>query len=215
MPVRVQAASGVAVYGGTISIAINESVGTADYLIKKSGAKYTYSSAKSSIAKVDKKGKVTGVKAGTTKIKVTEKYKGKTRTDSVKFTIKKASLSNSEICYIELGDYGDYNFKNSISYMNSKASYKIYSNDTSKIKISTKGKITYVNAVNGDKTTFTVKETYKGKTRTLGKIQVIFEDYDDDDDDDDDEDYDEDYDEDDDDDDDDYDDDYEVDDEDE
>lgn len=54
--------------------------------------------------------------------------------------------------------------------MNKKAVYKVYSSNSSKLPITTKGAVKDVKGTGKVKLTF--KETYKGKTRTVGSIQV-------------------------------------------
>lgn len=211
LPVRVQAASKSYINDEeTLTAGINQSIDVSSYLVKRSKASYTFTSTKPSVAKVNSKGKITALKVGTAQIKVTEKYKGKKTTlGTVKVAVKKAVMDDMVYSiYVDDEDYTDtLNYENYILYENPKATYKIYSDDTGKVKISTKGDITYANGEEGDTTTFTVKETYKGKTRVVGKVSVEFVSQDDEDD----EDYgDEDYDDYDDDDEDDYDSDYEY-----
>jgi hypothetical protein len=197
IPARVQAASKSYINDEeTLTVGINQTIDVSSYLIKRSKATYTFTSTKPSVAKVNSKGRITALKVGTAQIKVTEKYKGKKTTlGSVKVAVKKAVMDElTYSIYAGIEDYDDtFNFINYMSYENPKAVYKIYSDDTSKVKISTKGVITYANGAEGDTTTFTVKETYKGKTRVVGKVPVEFISQDNDD-----EDYDEDYDDDDD-----------------
>ena len=65
---------------------------------KKKGAKYTFKVKKASIAKVSSKGVVTGKKAGSTTVTVTEKVKKKSRkVGVVKVTVKKKTTSNTNV----------------------------------------------------------------------------------------------------------------------
>ena len=59
-------------------------------------AKVTWSSANSKIAKVSSKGKVTGVKKGSTTIKATIKYNGKTYQKTCKITVKTLSAAYTQ-----------------------------------------------------------------------------------------------------------------------
>jgi hypothetical protein len=187
MPVRVRAASKSYINDEEILTAgINQTIDVSMYLIKRSKATYTFTSSNKSVAKVSSKGKITAVKVGTAKIKVVEKYKGKKTTlGNVKVAVKKAVLDDLTYpIYVDEEDYTDtINFENYILYENPKATYKIFSNDTSKVKISAKGVITYANGEEGDTVKLTVKETYKGKTRTIGTASIEFtrqDNYDDD-----------------------------------
>jgi hypothetical protein len=181
VPVSTEAASKAYINDETVKIGINQTITYSYYLIKRSKASYSFSSSKPSVAKVDAKGKVTGLKVGTTKIKITEKYNGKSKSiGTATIAVKKACLY--EDSYYELETESGYYsknkekfaFKNWIMYQNPKATYTISSSNTKKVKISSKGVITYAKGVNGDKLYFIVKETYKGKTRTVGKIEATF-----------------------------------------
>lgn len=55
---------------------------------------------------------------------------------------------------------------------NKKAKYTFYSSDSSKLKISSAGKVTSVYGNDGDIVKVTIKETYKKKTRTVGVLKV-------------------------------------------
>jgi hypothetical protein len=61
--------------------------------------------------------------------------------------------------------------KDYVNYRNPKATYKIYSSDSSKLKISEKGVVSAVNGPDGDYVWLTIKETYKKTTRTVGKFK--------------------------------------------
>lgn len=147
-----------------------------------SKATYTYASSNKKVAKVNKKGVVTTIKAGTAKITVKQKLKGKTtKVGTLKVTVKKAtcfSFKKGEEfwCTAQKGYWSSgaeswtlstYDF---IQYQNYKAKYTFYSMDKSKLKIKTNGKITYTGKAGRVK--IKVKETYKKKTRTVGTFYL-------------------------------------------
>ncbi len=80
--------SGSVVIGGTQTIKLKN--------VAK-GANITYKSNKTSVAKVSKKGKVRGIKAGTAKITVTVKKGNKKTSLFYKLTVKKPKISKSSI----------------------------------------------------------------------------------------------------------------------
>ena len=154
-----------------------------DLYDKKAKATYSFSSSKKSVATVSSKGVVTGKATGKAKITVKQKYKGKTTTvGTVTITVKKASLirgmmntSEPEIwCasqpgWISKEDPINLDITEYIDCKNPKAKYYVYA-DNNDIVISKTGKVTAVNK--SGFTYVTVKETYKGKTRTLGKAVI-------------------------------------------
>lgn len=149
---------------------------------KQAKATYSFSSSNKSVATVSSKGVVTGKKAGKAKITVKQKYKGKTTTvGTATITVKKAELYEG-LQYAETDWWvsaqpglitkdNPYVIEpeSCLSYINPKAKYYIYSN-TSDLVISKNGKVTEVKAPG--KAYLTVKETYKGKTRTIGKFAI-------------------------------------------
>lgn len=76
--------------------------GTSKIKVKNApiGAKITYKSAKKNIATVSKKGKVTAIKSGTTKITVSVKKSSKTTKLAYKVTVKKPKLSKSNLSLV-------------------------------------------------------------------------------------------------------------------
>ena len=146
---------------------------------KNSKATYTYKSSKPSVAKVSPKGKITGLKAGKAKISVKQKLKGKTTSvGTFTITVKKAELypyindlhwvsaqpgfiSEEDPCQLTLSDF--------VRYINPKAKYTFYSND-SELVISQEGIITEVKSAGISY--ITMKETYNKKTRTLGRCRL-------------------------------------------
>lgn len=76
------------VIGGTTKIKVKNAA---------KGAKITYKSNKKAVAKVSKKGKVTGVKAGTAKITVIVKKGGSRKKLSYRVTVKKPELSMGNV----------------------------------------------------------------------------------------------------------------------
>lgn len=149
---------------------------------KQAKATYTYSSSKKSVATVSSKGVITGKAVGKAKITVKQKYKGKTTTvGSVTVTVKKSTLYeeytdtdypwwfSAQPGFISKSNPAVINAGDVVCFMNPKAKYTFYSS-TKDLVISKTGKVTEVK--NTGKGYVTVKETYKGKTRTVGKIPI-------------------------------------------
>lgn len=148
---------------------------------KKSKASYTFSSSKKSVATVSKKGVVTGQKAGTAKITVKQKYKGKTtKIATLTIKVKKAEIQDwvqyEGLWFTAQPGYYKKNPRTlSVSefdllfYENPKAKYT-FSSDSADLVISKGNKLTEVKK--SGKVNLIVKETYKGKTRTVGKVPV-------------------------------------------
>lgn len=141
-----------------------------------SKAKYTYASSDKKIVTVDKNGILTGVKAGTAKITVKQTLNKKTTTVGTLKVIVTKSKTSSDVKTIALGkdiykngEYGRYSL-GYIEYEIPNATYTYYSNDNSRLVIKKDG--TIVEAKKAGKVTVTVKETYKKKTRTVGKLTV-------------------------------------------
>lgn len=160
------------------TIAVNE---TWDIYLKNKNSKatYSYTSKNKKIATVSKKGVVKGVKAGKTTIAVTQKLKKKqTKVGTFTVTVKKAFIYDNvkEDNWIanQTGwvKSDPYTFEPSeyIAYMNKKAVYKVYSSNSSKLSITTKGVVKDVKGTGKVKLIF--KETYKGKTSTIGSVKV-------------------------------------------
>lgn len=181
--VEVEAASKTELGYMPEAIAVNETAKISLYN-KKSKAKYTYTSNKKSVATVSSKGVVTGKAAGTAKITVNQKLNGKTTKVGV-YTIKVKKAKISEYISEEglwwfsaqPGYCKDDPVKITpdvcLEYINSKAKYSFYSNN-SDLVISKTGKVTDVKK--SGKAKLTVKETYKGKTRTVGSFPVELKD---------------------------------------
>ena len=128
-------------------------------------AKYTYTSSNKKVATVDKYGKITGVAKGSAKITVKEAYKGKTVTvGTYSVSVANSKLSTKEISISMFSAYFPL-----IQYQNFKAKYSGDSADPSIVKLDKNGNLIGLKA---GKTTVTVKEAYKGKTRSLGKLTV-------------------------------------------
>lgn len=142
-------------------------------------ASYQFVSKNKKIATVSKNGVVKGVAAGKAKVDVFQKLKkAKTKVGTFTVTVKKATLysgatngswvsnqpglQKNNPAYFYASEY--------INYYNSKAKYKIYSSDSSKLSITTDGKVK--DAKGSGKVKLIFKETYKGKTRVVGKINV-------------------------------------------
>ncbi len=128
-------------------------------------AKYSYSSGNKKVATVDKHGKITGVAKGSAKITVKETYKGKTVTVGIySVSVVGSKLSSKEIAIPLFSAY-----VSPIQYQNFKAEYSGDTADPSIVKLDKDGSLIGLKAGG---TTVTVKETYKGKTRSLGKVTV-------------------------------------------
>ena len=143
---------------------------------KKSKASYTFSSSKKSVATVSKKGVITGKQSGTAKITVNQKYKGKTtKVGTVKVIVKKAQIYKYSGIWIPAqpgfikNNPSQEKARDYVEYLNPKAKYTFYS-DNADLVISKDGKVTDVK--NSGKANYIIKETYKGKTRTVGKVPV-------------------------------------------
>ena len=176
-----EAATKTAAYVDCNEIGVNAT--TQIYLDnKKSKASYTFSSSKKSVATVSKKGVITGKKTGTVKITVTQKYKGKTtKVGTVKITVKKAEIpeyladeDNEVWVSAQPGWISEENpmevyVSQYVYCMNPKAKYTFYS-DSTDLVISKDGMVTEVKK--SGKAHYIIKETYKGKTRTVGKVPV-------------------------------------------
>ena len=161
----------------------------------KKGATYTFSSSNKKVATVKGSkttGYITGVKAGTAKITVKQKLKGKTTVvGTCTVTVKNASAKASEetaMSLLSVGAGAYYSADGSdaiclITNRNPEAKYTFESNS----KNFEMNEIKTDNTSWGDSYfifgqsyiakepgtyTVTVKETYKKKTRTLGKIKV-------------------------------------------
>ncbi len=160
------------------NIAVNESI-TISLTGKVKKAYYQFTSKNKKIATVSNKGVIKGVAAGKAKISVVQKLnKKKTNVGTFTVTVKKAGIYSSfktgTVISNQPGVYKDnpyylevYEY---ITYINYKAKYKVYSSDTKKLPMTEDG---IVKEVNGEGTVnVTFKETYKGKTRTIGSIKV-------------------------------------------
>lgn len=148
---------------GTIGIA-----STPEYIYiedENYDAKYTYTSSNKKIVTVDKNGKLTGVAKGTAKITVKETYKKKTVNVGT-FTV---TVANSKLYSksLEMPLFANYSLP--IEYVNYKAKYTGEVADPTIASIDKKGNLV---ALKEGKTTVTISETYKKKTRKLGKLTV-------------------------------------------
>lgn len=80
---------------------------------------------------------------------------------------------SGQLGYLEKHPYNLNKESYMIANRNKKAKYTYYSSNSQKVKISKAGKITSVKGNDGDVVKITVKETYKKKTRTVGKVKII------------------------------------------
>lgn len=160
------------------------SIGKQDYGIsiryEVKGATYTYTSSNKKVVTVSKDGILTGVKAGKAKITVMQNYKGKnTKVGICSVEVKAATLERDyyEVNYYK-GDALDYNYSDYdannwwiFEYKVKDAKYTYTPSDPDVLEINSDGLITKLGQP-GESTTVTVIETYKKKTRTIGKITV-------------------------------------------
>ena len=184
-------------YAGETTPAFSERLGKYSIQVQnsKKGASYTFTSSNKKVATVKASkttGYLTGIKAGTTTITVKQKLKGKTTTvGTCKVTVKNATVKASAETSKELLSVGTGTWFYSdgtepicvIQNMNPKATYSFVSNSKD-FRMSQKmesmpvwGDDFYVyaqtyTAKKAGTYTVTVKETYKKKTKTLGKIKV-------------------------------------------
>lgn len=142
------------------------------------GAKYTFTTSNKKVLKVSSKGILTGVKAGTAKITVQQKYKKKvTKVGVVKVTVKKASAVSSKTktytygrgkASVKLSDY--------VKNPSPDAKYQLVSSNTKIANtVTLQAKKDYVGTLNlkaVGSVTYSVKETYQKKTRTICKFKV-------------------------------------------
>ncbi len=128
-------------------------------------AKYTFTSSNKKIVTVDKNGKLTGVAKGTAKITVKETYKKKTVNVGT-FTV---SVVNSKLSSksIEVPLFASYYLP--LEYRNYKAKY---SGEVADPTIATVNEDGLLVGLKEGKTTVTISETYKKKTRKLGNLTV-------------------------------------------
>lgn len=154
-----------------------------------SNAKYTYTSSNKKIATVTKDGIVKGIKAGKAKVKIKQTLKKKTTTvGTVTVNVMKATISpyadtDAEMIHELVNQPGYFRStykdpanctvirpENYLDYTNIKAVYKIYSQDTKKLSLTSYGVVKNTSGTGTVK--LTIKETYKKKTRTVGTIKI-------------------------------------------
>ncbi|MBB2182955.1 Ig-like domain-containing protein [Lachnospiraceae bacterium MD1] len=128
-------------------------------------AKYTFSSADKKIATVNEYGMVRGIAKGKTKIKVTETLGGeKKEIGTLSVNVVNAKIDPKEV-EIGLNGYGYV----PIAYINYEAKYSLKSADSKIVAINEYGTL---EGKKLGKTTVSVTETYKGKTRKLGSCTI-------------------------------------------
>lgn len=142
------------------------------------GATYTFTTSNKKVLKVSNKGILTGVKAGTAKVTVKQKYKKKvTKVGVVKVTVKKASAVSSktktytygrEKVSVKLSDY--------VKNPSPDAKYQLVS-DNKKIaaNVTLQAKKDYIGEISlkqAGTVTYSVNETYQKKTRTICKFKI-------------------------------------------
>ncbi|WP_167957259.1 Ig-like domain-containing protein [Anaerosporobacter faecicola] len=146
-------------------------------MVKK--ATYSYVSSNKKIVTVDKKGSLTGIKAGKAKVTVYQTYKKKKiKVGTCTVTVKKANVVSylkEEPLYVPIGKeyYAGYQLNlndfSCIDYPNNQATYTYYSSNKSIVKVTKTG---LVEAYKTGVVDITIKETYKKKTRTVGSFQM-------------------------------------------
>lgn len=145
---------------------------------KVKGAKYTFTTSNKKVLKVSGKGILTGIKAGTAKVTVKQKYKKKvTKVGVVKVNVKKASaVSKKTKTYtygrgkvtVKLSDYVN-NPSPDAKYQLVSDNRKIAANITLQAK---KGYVGEINLKEAGTVTYSINETYKKKTRTICKFKI-------------------------------------------
>lgn len=145
---------------------------------KVKGAKYTFTTSNKKVLKVSSKGILTGIKAGTAKVTVKQKYKKKvTKVGVVKVNVKKASAVSKktktytygrEKVTVKLSDYVN-NPSPDAKYQLVSDNKKIAANITLQAK---KGYVGEINLKEAGTVTYSINETYKKKTRTICKFKI-------------------------------------------
>lgn len=180
-PVKVvSAATKSSVESTKLSIPMGEDIYSVNVKNPIKQATYTFESANKKIAKVDKKGFLTGIKIGKTKVTVYQTYKKKkTKVGTCTVTVKKSSIDsfmNDMKFWVPIGkeyfkEYPvDYSYYSPVLYENKQATYSYYSSNSSILKITKGGKV--METYKQGKVKITVKETYNKKTRTVGSFSV-------------------------------------------
>lgn len=145
---------------------------------KVKSAKYTFTTSNKKVLKVSGKGILTGVKAGTAKVTVNQTYKKKvTKVGVVKVTVKKASAVSSKTktytygrgkVSVKLSDY--------VKNPSPDGKYQLVSSDTKVANtVTLQAKKDYAGEINlktAGNVTYSVKETYQKKTRTICKFKI-------------------------------------------
>lgn len=145
--------------------------GTYKITVKNKKAKSTlfYTSHNTKVAKVNKKGTITGINKGTARVTVRYKKSGRYyKVGTFKITVKKATLNTTyKAVSAHVGD--KLTATKYLNNINKSATYKITSTKTSVATGNSSGQIT---ATKAGTTTLTIKEVYNKKTRTLGTISM-------------------------------------------
>ena len=128
-------------------------------------AKYTYTSSNKKIVTVNNKGILTGVAKGTAKITVKETYKKKTVTvGTYKVNVVNSKLYSKKI---DMPLFATYSLP--VEYVNYKAKYTGEAADPTIATVDKDGNLV---GLKEGVTTVTISETYKKKTRKVGKLAV-------------------------------------------
>lgn len=143
--------------------AVNKGIVEIKTKVSKSGVPYAY---------------IYGLKEGTTKIKVKETYKGKTRTIGThQFIVKPAKIAYSPVNFPLSPVYyngGDIKIDDSIiKYRNSKATYEFTTKDSDILTLKPDGTITAT--LKEGTADVKVTEVYKGKRKSAGDVKVNIE----------------------------------------
>lgn len=163
------------------SIAIGDEYLISDRMYYRNpDATYQYTSSKPSVATVSKNGTAKGIKAGSTIITIKEVLKGKTRTvGTVTIKVEAATIvkdlgrydigASSEGFFILTSDQ-KLHISSFIKYSISDAVYQFVSGDETIVKVEKRGNDTYIVPLNAGVASLTIKETFQGKTRTVGTV---------------------------------------------
>ena len=167
----------------TYDLAIMETLNLTEKMNGRSKtATYSFSSTKKAIATVNKKGIVTAINAGTTKVTIKETKNGKISTvGTVKIIVHKSEVNwliednyvvTTAKGALEKNPY-QLELEQCVQYINPKAEYTWYSGDTKKLQITKDGKIVHAEGKGTTSVDIIIKESYKGKARKIGQFCIF------------------------------------------
>lgn len=162
---------------GPYSIAIGEEYLFTDRVYYRNPeATYQYTSSKPAVATVSKNGIVKGKKVGTTNVTVKEVLKGKTRTvGNVTIQVEAATLNASSVGFFILTSDTNAQLSSLMRYSISDATYQFISGDETVMRVEKRGNDTYLIPIKAGVATLTIKESYQGKTRTVGTVYAAID----------------------------------------